>query len=195
MPKPLSGFDISPARQIFLRMKSILSLLLGLALPSAALAGESIHNISMKTLAGKPLKLSSYKGKAVLVVNVASHCGYTGQYSGLQRLYHQNKGKGLVVLGVPCNDFGRQEPGTPKQIAEFCSENYGVTFPMTEKVTIKPGAQQHALYKTLTAGGKRVGWNFEKFLVGKDGRVVKRFGSGVEPGDRELTSAIAKALR
>lgn len=175
-------------------MKSIFSLLLALALPAAALAGDGIHQISMKTLDGKPLKLSSFKGKAVLVVNVASRCGYTDQYSGLQQLYQKNKDKGLVVLGVPCNDFGRQEPGSSKQIASFCRENYGVTFPMTEKVSIVPGAKQHALYKALTAGGKRVGWNFEKFLVGKDGKVVKRFGSGVEPGDGELTSAIAKAL-
>jgi glutathione peroxidase len=160
-----------------------------------AVAGDSIHKISMKSLDGKPLKLSSFKGKAVLVVNVASQCGYTGQYSGLQRLYNRNKDKGLVVLGVPCNDFGRQEPGTAKEIGHFCSENYGVTFPMTEKITINPGANQHALYKSLTAGGKRVGWNFEKILVGKDGEVLKRFGSGVEPGDSELTSAVAQALK
>lgn len=175
-------------------MKSIRSLLVALALPAAAVAGDSIHPISLKTLDGKPLKLASFKGKAVLVVNVASHCGYTDQYSGLQRLYRQNQDKGLVVLGVPCNDFGRQEPGSAKEIAQFCSENYGVTFPMTEKISIV-GAKQHALYRTLTAGGEGVGWNFEKFLVGKDGKVVKRFGSGVEPGDSELTSAIAKALK
>ena len=176
-------------------MKSVLSLLVALALPAAAVAGDSIHKISMKTLDGKPLRLSSFKGKAVLVVNVASQCGYTRQYSGLQRLYNQNKAKGLVVLGVPCNDFGRQEPGSAKEIAQFCSENYGVTFPLTEKITINPGANQHALYKALTAGGKRVGWNFEKILVGKDGKVVKRFRSGVEPGDRELKSAITQALK
>lgn len=176
-------------------MKSILSLLLGLALPASILAGDSIHEITMKSLQGKPLKLADFKGKAVLIVNVASECGYTGQYAGLQSLYQKNQAKGLVILGVPCNDFGRQEPGKPAEIATFCSENYGVTFPLTEKVSIRPGAKQHPLYQTLTAGGKPVGWNFTKFLVDKNGKLLKRFGSGVEPNDPALTGAISKALK
>jgi glutathione peroxidase len=176
-------------------MKTLSILLLGLALTVSATAGDSIHGISMKTLQGKPLKLAGFKGQAVLVVNVASHCGYTGQYSGLQSLYRQNKAKGLVVLGVPCNDFGKQEPGKPAEIAAFCKKNYGVSFPLTEKVGIRPGAGQHPLYKTLTTGGRAVGWNFEKILVGKDGKVIKRFGSGTEPNDPALAKAIAQAVK
>ncbi len=170
-------------------------LLLGLVLSMSATAGDSIHDISLKSLQGKPLKLAAFKGKAVLVVNVASHCVYTGQYAGLQTLYQQNLTKGLVVLGVPCNDFGRQEPGQPAEIAAFCKKNYGVSFPLTEKIGIRPGAGQHALYKTLTTGGQPVGWNFEKILVGKDGKVIKRFDSGTEPDDSALAAAIAKAVK
>ena len=176
-------------------MKTLSTLFLALAITTTALAGDSIHNVSIKSLQGKPLDLSKLKGKAVLVVNVASRCGYTDQYSGLQSLYLKNMAKGLVVLGVPCNDFGKQEPGSAAQIAQFCKQNYSVTFPMTEKVGVRPGKNQHALYKALTTGGKAVGWNFEKFLVGKDGKVIQRFRSGVEPNDPQLVAAINKAVK
>jgi len=175
-------------------MKTLSALLLASALVTTATAADSIHRIPIKSLKGQPLDLSQFKGKVLLVVNVASECGYTPQYAGLQALYEKFRGQGLVVLGVPCNDFGGQEPGTPLQIEQFCQKNYHVTFPLTEKVSIRPGPKQHALYRALTRGGKPVGWNFEKFLVGKDGKLIQRFRSGVEPDDPKLVNAIKKAL-
>jgi len=160
-----------------------------------SLTAGDIHGVAIKSLQGKKLNLAAYKGKAVLVVNVASECGYTGQYDGLQSLYQKMKGNGLVVLGVPCNEFGKQEPGSPQQIATFCKRNYGVTFPLTEKIAIRKGKNQHDLYKHLTKGGKQVGWNFEKFLVGKDGQVIQHFRSDTEPNDSALLAAINKALK
>jgi glutathione peroxidase len=156
----------------------------------APLAGE------MKGIDGKPVDLASYKGKVVLVVNVASRCGYTGQYAGLQKLYDAHKDKGLVILGFPANDFGAQEPGSDAEIAQFCSTKYAVTFPMFSKITVK-GAGKAPLYKTLTEAADpkgEVGWNFEKFLIGKDGTVIGRFKSGVAPDDAKLVQAIEAAL-
>ncbi len=153
---------------------------------ASPLAGE------MKSLDGRPVDLASYNGKVVLVVNVASRCGYTRQYAGLQKLYEAHKDKGFVILGFPANDFGAQEPGTDAQIAEFCSTTYGVTFPMFSKITVK-GAGKSPLYKALTEAAEpkgEVAWNFEKFLVGKDGTVVGRFKSGVAPDSAELVKAI-----
>jgi glutathione peroxidase len=153
----------------------------------------------MKKLDGSSLKLADLKGKAVLLVNVASACGYTPQYTGLQKLHEQYAGKGLVVLGVPCNDFGKQEPGTADEIQTFCSTKFSVTFPLTEKVAIL-GDGKCELYKLLTtakAPGIEPGdvkWNFEKFLVGKDGKVIGRFPSKVAPDAPELKTAIDKAL-
>jgi len=150
----------------------------------------------MKGIDGKAVDLGSFKGKVVLVVNVASRCGYTGQYAGLQKLYETHKDKGLVVLGFPANDFGAQEPGSDAQIADFCSSTYGVTFPMFAKITVK-GPDKAPLYKALTEAADpqgEVGWNFEKFLIGKDGAVVGRFKSGVAPDDAKLVKAIEAAL-
>jgi glutathione peroxidase len=153
----------------------------------------------MKSIDGKDLDLASFKGKVVLVVNVASRCGYTNQYKGLQELYDQFGKEGLVVLGVPSNDFGKQEPGTEEDIQKFCTTNYKVTFPMTAKVDVK-GASKVDLYKALTSATVRdgkteeVGWNFEKFLIGRDGRVVARFKSAVAPESNELQSAIRTEL-
>ena len=175
-------------------MKFIATSLLLTILAFNVAAGD-FHGVSINSLQGKKLDLASFKGKAVLVVNVASRCGYTDQHSGLQSLYQGRKDKGLVVLGVPCNEFGKQEPGTPQQIATFCKRNYGVTFPLTEKIAIRKGSNQHDLYKLLTKGGKQIGWNFEKILVGKDGKVVQRFRSGTEPNDPKLLAAIDKALK
>ena len=147
----------------------------------------------MKSIDGKQSSLADYKGKVVLFVNVASQCGYTPQYSGLQSLYEKYQGKGLVVVGVPSNDFGSQEPGSDAEIKTFCSRNYNVTFPMLSKVVVK-GSGKVPLYEYLTQTGGEVKWNFTKFLVGKDGKVRARFESGARPDSSELTGAIEKAL-
>lgn len=176
-------------------MKTLSILLLTFALASVATAADSIHDIKIKALNGKPLNLKRFQGKAILFVNVASQCGYTGQYRGLQLLHSRMSAKGLTVIGVPCNDFGRQEPGTSKEIATFCKRNYGVTFPLTEKIRIQPGKDQHPLYRLLTQGGDPIGWNFEKVLVGPDGKVARRFTSDVEPNDPDLLAAINQTLK
>lgn len=151
---------------------------------------------TMKTIDGKDVDLGSYQGKVVLIVNVASRCGATPQYAGLQDLYEKYKDKGFVVLGFPANDFGAQEPGSDEQIKEFCSTNYAVTFPMFSKITVK-GPEKAALYKVLTETADPsgdVGWNFEKFLIGKDGTIAGRFKTRVSPDDPELVAAIEAAL-
>lgn len=158
--------------------------------PAAPLSGE------MKKLDGSTVNLADYKGKVVLVVNVASRCGYTKQYKGLQQLHDTYKDKGLVVLGVPANDFGAQEPGSDAEIATFCSANYGVTFDMLSKVSVK-GPGKVPLYAALTESVDpkgEVSWNFEKFLIGRDGKVLGRFKSGVAPEDAALVKAIEAAL-
>jgi glutathione peroxidase len=157
-------------------------------------------SIKMKDIDGKEMDLAKYKGKVVLIVNVASQCGYTPQYKGLQELYTKYEKEGLIVLGVPANDFGKQEPGSEQEIKEFCSSKYMVTFPMTSKVVVK-GADKTDLYKVLLAAtpdtsGKvsEVSWNFEKFLIGRDGKVTGRFKSKVAPDSEELTKAIKTEL-
>ena len=141
----------------------------------------SVHDFSARRIDGREEKLSAYKGKALLVVNVASKCGFTPQYEGLQKLYEDNRARGLEVLGFPCNQFGAQEPGDEKEIQSFCSLNYGVTFPMFAKVDVN-GDEAHPLWKFLKkekkglAGSEAVKWNFTKFLVDKNGAVVARFG-------------------
>ncbi|HZI51429.1 MAG TPA: glutathione peroxidase [Terriglobia bacterium] len=155
-----------------------------------------VLNFTMNSLDGKPVNLSKYQGNVVLMVNVASECGYTPQYEGLQALHKKYAARGLRVLGFPANDFGAQEPGTNAQIAEFCKKNYGVEFDMFSKITVV-GAGQAPLYKTLTTTPGFTGnvqWNFEKFLVGRDGKVVARFKSAVEPDSPEMTRAIEAAL-
>lgn len=156
----------------------------------------SFHNFTVKDIKGKNTDLSSYKGKAILVVNVASKCGYTPQYEGLESLYKKYKDKGLVVIGFPANNFGAQEPGSDEQIAEFCKLNYGVSFPMMSKISVK-GSDQSEVYKFLTNQSPEKGdvkWNFEKFLIGKDGSIKGRFGSGVTPESKDLATAIEKEL-
>ena len=150
----------------------------------------------MKKIDGTEVDLASYKGKVVLIVNVASRCGYTGQYAGLQKLYDGYKDKGFVILGFPANEFGGQEPGTDSEIATFCSSKYGVNFDMFSKIVVK-GAGKAPLYQTLTESANpkgEVGWNFEKFLIGRDGKVVGRYKSGVAPDDATLKAAIEAAL-
>jgi glutathione peroxidase len=159
----------------------------------------SIYEIELPRLDGKPARLSEYAGQVILAVNVASKCGFTPQYAGLEALYEKYSPRGLTILGFPCNQFFGQEPGSAEQIQEFCSENYGVTFPLFSKLDVK-GSHQHPLYAILTAtaddAGKagNVGWNFEKFLIGRDGQVARRFRSKVTPQDPKLIEAIESQL-
>lgn len=156
---------------------------------------SKLGDFSTTSIEGEPLPLRSFDGKAVLVVNVASQCGLTPQYAGLEKLHHQFSGQGLVVLGLPCNQFGGQEPGTEQEIADFCETHFGVQFPMTGKIEVN-GKGRHPLYAWLIAatGGADIGWNFEKFLVGRDGTTVQRFSPKVTPEDSALRAAVAKAL-
>lgn len=151
------------------------------------------HQFELTSLSGVPLPLSSCRGKVLLLVNVASQCGFTAQYAALQELHEKYAMRGLVVLGVPANDFGAQEPGTNDEIAHFCEAKFGVTFPMSEKIVVK-GEGQHPLYQWLTAQKGEVTWNFNKFLVDKEGKVVARFESKVAPFDKELIDAIEALL-
>jgi glutathione peroxidase len=154
-----------------------------------------IYAFSVKTLEAQPAPLSQYRGQVSLLVNVASACGYTPQYAGLQRVYTKYKAKGFAVLGFPSNDFGRQEPGSPDQIREFCSSKYRVDFPMFEKVQTKAGPGQAEIYAALEQGaGTLPSWNFGKYLVSRSGKVLQFFPSKVEPEDAELTRAIESAL-
>lgn len=173
-------------------MKLLVSLVFGAVLTMSA--AESAHEFTMNAIDGKPVALKSFAGKAVLFVNVASRCGYTPQYKGLEALYRKYKDQGLVVVGVPSNNFGAQEPGTDEEIASFCKRNYDVSFPMMSKVDVK-GPSMTPLYSYLTKTGGDVKWNFTKFLVGKDGKVIERFEPGVDPMDAKLTAAIEKALK
>ncbi len=178
-------------------MKSIHRLFALIASVTTLLAASSLQSIPIRDIDGKETSLKAFDGKVVLLVNVASQCGYTPQYKGLEALFRKFKDKGLVVVGVPCNDFGAQEPGSASDIKEFCSSKYQVTFPLLEKIHVK-GAEQHPLYAALT-GPKAsfpgdVKWNFGKFLIGRDGAVLKRFDSGVAPDSGELTQAIEAAL-
>jgi glutathione peroxidase len=160
------------------------------------LAQDSFYRLATKTLEGQPADLKDYAGRVALVVNVASQCGYTPQYTGLEKLYADLKDKGFVVLGFPSNDFGGQEPGTAVEIRQFCSLNYDVTFPLFEKVVTRAGAGQSPVYANLQKqSGELPSWNFAKYLVGKDGKVVKFYKSDVKPGDAGLRRDIETALR
>ncbi len=159
----------------------------------------SIYDIPLHTLAGEPTTLADHKGEALLLVNVASRCGLTPQYTALEELQRTYAGRGFSVLGFPSNQFGGQEPGTAEEIQEFCSTSYGVSFPMYEKIDVN-GAGRHPLYDVLTATADDngtagdVGWNFEKFLVGPDGGVRRRFRSKVTPDDPAVLAALEAAL-
>lgn len=158
---------------------------------------SAFHELTLETLDGEPLPLSTFNGKVVLVVNVASKCGLTPQYAALENLYQQYKDKGFSVLGVPCNQFAGQEPGTEQEIQEFCSLNYGVTFPLSSKLEVN-GPDRHQLYRLLAGEGAEfpgdITWNFEKFLMGKDGRVLARFSPRTAPDEPSVIQAIEKAL-
>jgi peptide-methionine (S)-S-oxide reductase len=175
-------------------MKKVLLGLLGIAAAGAAVSG-SVYDFSAETLSGEPQSLSKYKGQVLLIVNTASKCGFTKQYAGLQTLYEKYKDRGLVVLGFPANNFGRQEPGTNEEIMQFCTLKFNVTFPMFGKISVK-GSEIHPLYTWLTKhpNGEKVSWNFNKFLIGRDGDLIEHFGSRTAPESEKLTAAIETAL-
>ena len=160
-------------------------------------AAPAIYDIPLQDIDGKATSLGQFHGKVLLIVNVASHCGFTPQYSGLEALYQKYKDQGLVVCGFPCNQFGGQEPGTDTEIKSFCTLKYNVSFPMFHKLEVN-GENRHPLYVCLA--GKEspfpgdIGWNFTKFLIGRDGKLLKRFSSKVKPDSDEVTTAIAAAL-
>lgn len=161
-------------------------------------AAPSIYEIPLVDIQGEPTSLAEHKGKVLLIVNVASKCGYTKQYDGLEKLYDEYKDKGVVVLGFPCNQFGGQEPGSEAEIAEFCRLTFGVSFPMYSKLDVN-GDNRHPLY-TLLAGDDSpfpgdISWNFNKFMIGKDGRILHRYPSKVAPLSDELVTDLALALK
>ena len=171
---------------------SVIMLVAAAAMMSAQ-AG-SFYDLKTKTLLGKNGDLAQYRGKVSLVVNVASKCGFTPQYEGLEKLNRELAPKGFAVLGFPSNDFGGQEPGTAQEIAQFCKLTYDVTFPMFEKLVTKPGKAQSPIYQFLGTSGHLPAWNFSKYVIGKDGKIVAFFPSDVTPESPELRGAIAKAL-
>ena len=169
-------------------------LLMGMVMTASLFGASSVHEFTLNSIDGKPAPLSAYQGKVVLIVNVASRCGFTPQYAGLEALYEKYKDRGFVILGFPANNFGSQEPGTNEEIKTFCSSKYNVTFPMYSKISVK-GDDKAPLYQFLTATGGEIQWNFTKFLVDKDGKVVARFEPKVTPESPEVAEAIEKALR
>lgn len=162
-----------------------------------AVAAESVHEFKMKSIDGKEVDMAEFKGKVLLIVNVASECGLTPQYEQLQALHDKYSEKGLVVVGFPCNQFGGQEPGTEKDIKKFCSENYKVTFPMMSKIEVN-GDKQAPMYDFLKSHSEKkdkISWNFEKFVVGKDGKVAGRIGPRTSPDADEVISLIDAELK
>ena len=162
-----------------------------------AARAESIHDIKVKDIDGKDATLGDYKGKVLLIVNVASKCGYTPQYKALEATYEKYNDKGFATLGFPCNQFNQQEPGSNAEILEFCTSKFGVTFPMFDKIEVN-GANRHPLYVMLAGKDSPfpgdIKWNFNKFLIGKDGTIIKRFDSKVTPDSPEVIAAIEAAL-
>ena len=180
-------------KRLFLLLATLTTTLLGTAMTHAQ-TPASFYDLQVNTLAGAPQPLSLYKGKVALVVNLASKCGFTPQYKGLEALYENYKDKGVVLLGFPSNDFGGQEPGTPAEIQTFCSTKYSVTFPLFEKVVTKPGDGQSPVYTFLTTSHDAPKWNFTKYLINKQGVVVAVFPSKVTPEDPALLAAIDAEL-
>ncbi|MBV8709273.1 MAG: glutathione peroxidase [Acidobacteriaceae bacterium] len=161
------------------------------------LHAASIYDFTLNSIDSKPVPLSEYKGKVLMLVNVASRCGYTPQYTGLESLYEKYKSQGFVILGIPANNFAGQEPGTNAEIKTFCKSKYAVTFPMMSKISVA-GADKTPLYQYLTSNGKTGGeiqWNFTKFLIGRDGQILARFEPAVTPDDPSLNAAVEKALQ
>jgi glutathione peroxidase len=180
-------------------MIRMLGVLFFVAAAATMASDKSIYDFTLNTIDGQPAPLAAYKGKVVLLVNVASRCGFTPQYSALEAVYEKYKDRGLVIVGIPANNFGSQEPGTNSEIKTFCSTKYHVTFPMMAKISVK-GSDQSPLYQFLTdktahpETGGEIQWNFTKFLVGADGHIVARFEPDVTPDSSQVTAAIEKAL-
>lgn len=178
-------------------MKKFLGLLSAL-LATLTMLAAPIQEIPVKDIDGKETSLKAYQGKVLLIVNVASECGYTPQYKGLEAVHQKYKAQGFSVIGFPCNDFGGQEPGTATQIKEFCSSKFSVTFPLMEKIRVR-GDAKHPIYAALTGKDSPfpgdVKWNFGKFLLGKDGKILKRWDSGTKPESEEVAKAIEEALK
>lgn len=170
-----------------------------LIMATSLFAGSSPYSFTLNSIDGKPTPLADYKGKVVLIVNVASQCGYTPQYSALESIYEKYKDRGFVILGFPANNFGAQEPGTNEEIKTFCTRKYNVTFPMYAKISVK-GADKAPLYTYLTEQtgpsiSGEIKWNFTKFLVDRNGNVVQRFEPAVTPDSKEITGGIEKLLK
>jgi len=189
-------FRANSIRETKMKKLFVLLALLGTTLMAAE---KKVYDFTLNSIEGQTTPLASFKGKVVLLVNVASRCGFTPQYAGLEALYEKYKDRGFVIVGIPANNFGAQEPGSNQEIKTFCTSKYHVTFPMMAKVSVK-GGDITPLYAFLTdkaanpKTGGEIGWNFTKFLIGQDGRVIARFDSEVEPDSKDLTSAIEKAL-
>ena len=184
---------------IYSKLGIVLSLGVLLIMATSLFAGSGVYTFTLNSIDGKPAPLADYKGKVVLLVNVASQCGYTPQYTALEAIYEKYKDQGFVILGFPANNFGAQEPGTNEEIKTFCTRKYSVTFPMYAKISVK-GADQAPLYGYLTkeTGAGIAGdikWNFTKFLVDREGKVVQRFEPAVTPDSKEVTAAIEKQLK
>jgi len=178
-------------------MKALALLTALFAAFSLSLQAEGLQDIKLKDIDGKETTLKAYQGKVLLIVNVASKCGYTPQYKALEALQQKYKDKGFTVLGFPCNQFGGQEPGSNEEIKQFCSSTYNVTFPLFDKIEVN-GSNRHPLYVALAGKDSpypgNIKWNFSKFLIGRDGKILKRFESKTTPDSPEVTAAIEAAL-
>jgi glutathione peroxidase len=198
--RPVPRMIMSPQSQEIPMRKFILTLILGLAAGLSTAQTKSIYDFTMKSIDGDPVSLSSFKGKVVLLVNVASKCGFTPQYTALEAIYEKYKDRGFVIVGVPANNFMQQEPGTNEEIKTFCSRKYNVTFPMMSKVSVK-GDDKTPLYQYLTDPAQDakfsgdIKWNFTKFLVDRNGMIVARFEPATTPDAPEVQSAIESALK
>ena len=190
----MNAYSAMMYRMMRISMFAMTALTLAFAAAASAAGAASFYDLKTQTLLGKPADLGDYRGKVTLVVNVASYCGYTPQYKGLEALHRELKDKGFAVLGFPSNDFGDQEPGTGEEIATFCKRTYDVTFPMFSKVVTRAGREQSPVYTYLGASGHLPAWNFSKYVIGKDGRVRAFFPSDVTPEDPALRRAIADAI-
>jgi glutathione peroxidase len=192
-----STFDKLPVRISLIFMKTIALLFAFSLMTNLAVRAASIYDIPVKNIDGNPTTLGAYKGKVLLIVNVASRCGFTPQYTALEATYKKYSDQGFVILGFPCNQFGGQEPGSDAEIKQFCTSKFAVTFPMFDKIEVN-GAGRHPLYVQLAGDTSpypgNIGWNFTKFLIGKDGQILKRFDSKTKPDSPEVVAAIEAAL-
>jgi glutathione peroxidase len=189
--KPPVSAKLTPMKTTF-ALFAVFALMTNFAVRAA-----SLYDIPVKDIDGKPVTLNAYKGKVILIVNVASQCGFTPQYTALEATYKKYGDQGFVILGFPCNQFGGQEPGSDEEIKQFCSSKYFVTFPLFDKIEVN-GANRHPLYELLAGKDSPfpgdITWNFNKFLIGKDGKIIKRFDSKVTPDSPEVIAAVETAL-